>query len=95
MPKPPPYPTTHFPSLEEFGDFMWGDGPGPAAIRLETITLAELEAHGVTAAIAASWRDFYAVTVLRGRGGKTAPIRRSLMEKCVELLTSREGGANG
>lgn len=95
MPKPPSFPTTHFPSLAEFGDFMWGDGPGPAAIRLETITLAELKSNGVTAAIAESWRDFYALAVHEGLGADAAPIRKLLMEKCVELLISREGGANG
>ena len=95
MARQPPYPTSHFPNAVAFGKFMWGHGAEQAAKRLETITLAELNAHGVTAAIAAGCRDFYAAAVLRGHGADTAPIRKSLMEKCVELLTSNEGGTNG
>ena len=95
MARQPPYPVSHFPSAAAFGKFMWGHGPEQAAKRLETITLAELIAHGVTADIAAGCRDFYAEAVLRGHGAETAPIRRSLMEKCMELLTSTGGEANG
>jgi hypothetical protein len=95
MARQPPYPTGHFPNAAAFGKFMWGHGPEQAAKRLGTITLAELDAHGVTAAIAAGCRDFYAEAVLRGHGAETAPIRKSLMEKCVELLTPTERGTNG
>lgn len=72
---------------------MWGHGPVDAAKRLETISLSELKGNGVTEAIVTGCRDFYADTIIHGRGGQTAPIRKQLMEKCWTLLHAGKRGS--
>ena len=63
-------------------------------MRLETISLSELEANGVTEAIAIGRRDFYAEAILRKQGGPTAQLRKQLMEKCLGLLHAEKGETN-
>ena len=73
---------------------MWGHGPVDATKRLETISLSELEANGVTEAVVIGCRDFYAEAIIHGRGRQTAPIRKQLMEKCLTLLHAGKGGVD-
>ena len=63
-----------------------GRGAAAAILRAQTITLAELQAAGVTLPIARYWLQLYQNAVNNGTGGATAPERVKLFQRMVELL---------
>jgi len=65
----------------------WGSGPEGALNRLEFInteTVAEMKAGGLSKAMAEQWRDFYAGVFARNANNTAARERVRLMEKILE-----------
>ena len=73
----------------EFGTriMRWGTGDAAARQRIATLTREELEAAGVTLAMAEAWRDFYHGELRRNPGNPSAAGRADLMQRAVELLS--------
>ena len=65
-----------------------GTGAADAAARTQSITLAEVQAAGVTNEIAHYWLKFYNNAAASGKGGATAAERVKLFERIIELLDS-------
>ena len=63
-----------------------GVGRAAAVARTGNITLAEIQAAGVTMPVARYWRDFYQAAVEAGRGATTAAARVQLFDRIIELL---------
>ena len=65
---------------------QWGNGAAGAIGKTANITLAEIQAAGISLPIARWWLRFYQEAVASGKGGQTAIERVKLMERVIELL---------
>jgi RHS repeat-associated protein len=68
---------------------QWGTGAEQAIDRTASITLPQIEKAGITLPVAQWWLDFYQRAVSNADGGQTAIERVKLMQRIIELLTSR------
>jgi hypothetical protein len=75
-------------SLNDFGTkvMQWGGSSSEARARIGSLTRDELQAAGVTRAIAQKWRDFYVNEVGRVPTNPSARGRAELMHRAMELL---------
>ena len=72
----------------EFGTqiIRWGRGDAEARNRIKTITADELRTHGVTAAMAEAWLNFYRAVKAEHPANPSAAGRADLMEHIAKLL---------
>jgi hypothetical protein len=77
-------------TISEFGKRLWGRGEQDAQRRIDSISREELTAMGLSAELAREWRDYYQREVIRQRGLPTSHVRLKLLEKSLELLSSKE-----
>jgi hypothetical protein len=75
-------------TVSDFGNkvMRWGTGHEAARARIKTLTREELERAGVTAEMAAIWRDFYINEAARNPANPSAAGRAELMARAAELL---------
>ena len=73
-----------------FGSLIgWGVGARGAAARVGTITLAELQAAGITLPMALHWQAVYQRAIMNNAGAAAAHERLQLMQRAIELLNAR------
>ena len=78
---------TAFGGLAAFSRLIgMGVGRVAALARAGNITLAEIQAAGITLPIARYWRNFYQAAVDAERGAETAAARVQLFERIIEFL---------
>jgi RHS repeat-associated protein len=74
-------------TVSQFGQLIgWGTGNQAALLRIDAVSISALRLAGVTARMAAQWRDFYVNIALTNPGNPSAAGRAVLMHEIAKQL---------